>query len=273
MAFERPGESPLDYYKCRYGKSKLLFRGPKRDLKNGYYAFIGGTETYGKYVKDPFPELLEQEVGWPCVNFGALNAGVDAFLGDPSLLEVCEKAKGTVIQVMGAQNMSNRLYSVHPRRNDRFLKASQMLEMLFREVDFTEYSFTRHLLSSLKSLSPEKFSALEAELKEAWIARMKALSKRISGRTTLLWISDRLPEEEGPFEGNELGLDPLFVDRTMIEAVRPFVTDVVEVKIPAEMTLSGTAGMFFPPLEAGVASEMYGPDVHQYIADQLREMF
>ncbi len=36
---------------------------------------------------------------------------------------------------MGAQNLSNRFYAVHPRRNDRFLRASTLMKTIFREVD------------------------------------------------------------------------------------------------------------------------------------------
>ncbi len=270
MAYERMGESPIDYYQCRYGKSKLLFRGPKKDLKKGYYAFVGGSETFGKYVAEPFSELIEKEADWPCVNLGAVNAGVDAFVGDPAITEICSGAKTSFIQVMGAQNLSNRLYSVHPRRNDRFLKSSAMLETLFREIDFTEFSFTRHLLSSLKELSPEKFSVVEAELREAWVARMKGFVTRITGRTVLFWVSERAPDDLEVTGSNSLGLDPLFIDRDMIEAIRPLVTEVVEVKIPKSLANAGVAGMQFPPMEQGVAEEMYGPDVHKYIAEHLR---
>ncbi len=60
----------------------------------------------------------------------------------------------TVIQVMGAHNMSNRFYAVHPRRNDRFLRASLgCCKTIYPEVDFTEFNFTRHMLTALATHS------------------------------------------------------------------------------------------------------------------------
>ena len=59
MSFAFPGETSLDYLPCRYGRSKLLFRGPRRDLTAPYAAVLGGGETYGKYVARPFPALVE----------------------------------------------------------------------------------------------------------------------------------------------------------------------------------------------------------------------
>ena len=59
MAFENPGQGALDYFPCRYGHSKLLFRGPRRKLDGAYCAVLGGSETYGKYVREPYPALIE----------------------------------------------------------------------------------------------------------------------------------------------------------------------------------------------------------------------
>ncbi len=267
MAYERPGESPIDYNQCRYGQSKLLFRGPRRDTSKAFCAFIGGTETYGKYIPEPFPSLVEAKLKMPCVNFGTVNGGVDVFVNDETIIGLCSKASVTVIQIMGAHNMSNRFYSVHPRRNDRFLKASTLMRTIFREVDFTEYAFTRHLLTSLKALSPDKFDVLEQELKAAWTARMELLLNRITGKVILLWVSDVSPDENDGTE--ELGHDPLFIDRKMIDHISTLAHDYVEVVVPPEVNRFGTEGMKFPQLEASAAQEMYGPDLHQMIAKKL----
>ena len=46
MTYDALGAGALDYLPCRYGTSKLLFRGPRRPLKEPYIAFLSGTETY-----------------------------------------------------------------------------------------------------------------------------------------------------------------------------------------------------------------------------------
>ena len=62
------------------------------------------------------------------VNLGCLNAGPDVYLNDPEILRIASKADVTVLQVVGAANLTNRFYTVHPRRNDRFLHASPWLQ-------------------------------------------------------------------------------------------------------------------------------------------------
>ena len=149
MSVHGGGQRALEYYPCRYGTSRILFRGPRRLLDGSYVAFLGSTETYGRFVEAPYPALLEDRLAVSCVNFGVVNAGVDLYLNDPGVMGLAAGAGAKVVQVMGAQNLSNRYYSVHPRRNDRFLRASDRLEALYPEVDFTEFHFVRHLLGKL----------------------------------------------------------------------------------------------------------------------------
>ncbi|MCX8509050.1 MAG: DUF6473 family protein, partial [Rhodobacteraceae bacterium] len=101
MAFEHPGDGSLDYVPCRYGTSKLLFRGPRRKLEGAFCAVLGGSDTYGKYVRDPYPALLERGLGTMMVNFGYMNAGADVFLNEPVIIDACNKARVTVVQLLG----------------------------------------------------------------------------------------------------------------------------------------------------------------------------
>jgi len=267
MAYENLGESLLDYYPCRYGKSKLLFRGPRRKLDGDYIAFLGSTETYGKYIEVPYPDLTEQLTGVRSVNFGCVNAGADVFLGDLTVLDACAAARLTVLQVMGAQNMSNRFYSVHPRRNDRFLRASALLQRIYREVDFTEFNFTRHLLTTLQALSDERFQLVRQELREAWIARTRTILQKIGGDVVLLWLADHSPDEEWNPEG--IGSDPLFVDRGMLLELQPLVKDIVEVVPSASAVAEGTDGMVYSPLEEPAAKELLSLGAHREAAEAL----
>ncbi len=267
MTYDYAGDTALDYFPCRYGQSKLLFRGPRRGLEGAYAAAIGGTETYGKFVAEPYPALAERALGLPVVNFGYMNAGTDVFVGEPVVLDACRRARVTVIQLTGAQNLSNRFYAVHPRRNDRFLRASMLMKTIFREVDFTEFHFTRHMLSVLKERSAEKFALLEEELKAAWIARMRNLLHKIGNRTVLLWITGASGGPHGPADG--LGHEPLFVDADMVMAIRPFAGDLVTITPSAAALDAGTGGMQFAPLDAAMAAAMPGPRVHAEIAAAL----
>ncbi|KIN62282.1 hypothetical protein Z946_1139 [Sulfitobacter noctilucicola] len=269
MTYDALGLGPLDYLPCRYGTSKLLFRGPRRDLTQPYLAFIGTTETYGKFIETPFPALVENTIGTNCANFGQQNAGIDAFSSDPFVMEAASAAQITVVQVMGAQNMTNRFYAVHPRRNDRFVTTSTLLRTIFREVDFADFHFNKHMLSCLKKVSPERFAAVQQELQDAWVARMRLMLKRISGKSIVLWLSDHAPEDEGNVEKDDIGRDPLFVTRDMMDEIAPYTTAVVEVVASTEALAQGTEQMLYDEMDIMAASQMLGPMAHKEAAEAL----
>ncbi len=266
MAYEDPGAGALDYFPCRYGKSKVLFRGPRRRLDGAYTVVLGGSETYGKFVADPFPALIERDLGMTVVNFGCMNAGIDVFVNDATMADACDAARLTVIQLVGAHNMTNRFYAVHPRRNDRFLRASQPMKSLFPEIDFTEFHFTRHMLSQLKRRAPERFGLVESELKAAWGARMRHFLTRLGGRSVLLWLTDY---HTGAAVRNAVGAEPLLVDEAMVAEVAEHAGALVRVDPSPEATASGTTGMIYPPFDEAAAMTMPGPMVHAEIAAAL----
>jgi hypothetical protein len=271
MRHDSVGEAGLSYAPCRYGNSRIFFRGPRRPLDGRYVAFVGSTETYGRFVDRPFPALLEEMTGQACVNLGCVNASIEAFVNEPAVWAACHDAALNVVQVMGAQNLSNRFYTVHPRRNDRFIRASTVLQALFPEVDFAEYCFTRHMLQALFEQDAARFAIVRTELQMAWAARMSRFLADIGPRTLLLWFSDNLPSDtpweqrNDPFAG-----EPLFVTRTMIDTLRPKVRGVVMVQPSARSRGMGTDGMVFSPAQRMAAEGLPNSQAHAEVADALR---
>ncbi|RMA40771.1 hypothetical protein D9R08_17680 [Rhodophyticola porphyridii] len=269
MSFAQPGHGPLEYQPVQYPGSQMMFRGPAQDLSGPYILCLGASETYGKFVSAPFPEQLGDRLDRPVVNMGAMNGGLDLILNDKAIAGAIEGADAVVLQITGAQNMTNRFYQVHPRRNDRFLKASSLLQTIYRDVDFTEFHFTRHMLSTLQVLSRDRFRIVVDELQQAWLARMRQLMGRIKVPVHLLWIADHTPEQE-PRE-NALGSDPLFITADMLEEVAAEAASLsLAVTAEAERQ-TPTRGMFFALREEAAARVLPGPMVHARAAEELAQ--
>jgi Domain of unknown function (DUF6473) len=262
MAYVHPGTGVPDYFPCQYGRSRLTFRGPRRDLTGEYIAMLGGSETFGRFVL--WPALCEDRLGIPVANLGCLNAGPDVFLSDAGLLEVAGQAHVAVLQIVGAQNLSNRFYSVHPRRNDRFLAATPLLRGLYRDVDFTEIHFTRHLIAALRARGPERFAPVAAELRQVWVERMGAVLTALPKRRVLVWTDDVPPPEPGGHAGRSL-----LVDLEMIRALAPMATAQVVHVTSDQARAEGLGGMQFGPAEERAAHGLPGPAAHQELADRL----
>ncbi len=270
MAFEYLGQGAQNYYPCRYGASKIMFRGPEKSLTGNYCAAIGGSETYGKFVDQPYPDLLETLTGRSIVNLGCMNAGIDVFANDPAILEICKKADITVIELTGAQNMSNIYYSVHPRRNDRFLEASDKLRSLYKKVDFTEIHFTGHLLNVLEKNSPKHFDSLRIELRRQWVVRMQTMLGLIGGKIILLWLSEHGPDDAS--HPQKPIRDPGFLGRSMLDQLSDLVVGVVEIVATPDEISAGHERMYFSQMEEPAARQMLGPVVHEAAALKLETL-
>lgn len=263
MAYAYDGAGALDYFPCRYGTSRHLFRGPGRAFEGDYIAALGGSETYGRFIETPWPALVEQALGRPVVNLGILNAGIDAYLDDPASLAVAAGAGLRLVQVMGAVNLNNRFYRVHPRRNDRLIAATADLHKLYPEIDFTEFNFTRHLIKRLMVLDGDRFDIVVRELQAAWRQRMLRLLADTGGPTRLLWFAECPPP--GPDQPWQIGQGmPPLVDRRMLDQMRPLVEDMIEV-VPPRWGGS-LEGKRFDPLQVPAALALPGPKAHDKAA-------
>jgi hypothetical protein len=251
----------LNYYPCRYGASRTVFRGPRVSTDGPYTVVIGGSEVYGKHIEDPFCDQLAERTGRQVLNLGIVNAGVDVFLNDDALMEVVSGAECVIVQAMGAGNMSNRFYSVHPRRNDRFLKQTAHMEKLFPSIDFSDFSFMRHMLHALRDRAPDAFGTLVEELQDHWIARMRDLLGCVRGQRVLLWIEKR--SDEG------LGHEPLFVTADMMQQLEDRIDKVVHWNTSKDIGGNGDLKSTIQEMELVQPSTVLSQTAHDSIATVL----
>ncbi|WP_424975763.1 DUF6473 family protein [Dinoroseobacter sp. S124A] len=251
MTYVRHGAPALNYSACHYPGLEMAFRGPKRSLCEPYVTFLGGTAFYGRYVTHAIPDRVEAAIGLGCVNLGLMNAGVDA-MGAEGMVSLANGGMATVIEVVGAQNLSNQFYRVHPRRNDRMVTPTRLFRQVFPELDLCEVHFTRHLLALMKREAPSRYDTVVEELRSAWVEHMARLLEALKGPSVLLWV---VP---APLPGGEPGLDqdPLLVDRASVQAISGLVDRVVEVRETPSITAQGLLGMQIPETESPIASHV-----------------
>ncbi|GHF68590.1 hypothetical protein GCM10017056_44670 [Seohaeicola zhoushanensis] len=267
MSFEFPGAMSPEVTYCQYGGSRLKCRGPARGLDAPYVAILGGVETFGRFVQTPFVEQLERDTGRICVNLGTANAGVDAWLGDAALVRVAAAAEMALIQLPGAQMLSNPFYRVHPRRNDRFLEPLPALRALCPGVDFTEFTFVNHMLTALAATSPEGFAEVRAALQSAWTARMEELLGHFPRPPVLLWLRyDTTPVNRAP---SPLSQHPALVGAEMVEGLRPRAAHVVALDLATASAAHELKRMRFGAMQAPAAAQTIGPSAHRQVAQAL----
>ncbi|WP_158965409.1 DUF6473 family protein [Chachezhania sediminis] len=260
MSFHARGAgAPVDE-SCHYGTSRLECRGPQRSLAAPYIAVLGSCESYGRFVDVPFADLVERRVGQTVVNLGAVTAGIDTFLRDQVILKIAQDADRVVIQAMKPEHLSNRLYRVHPRRNDRFLAPSELLRKLYPDVDFTNIHYTGDLLRLLLQHSPDRFDVVRAELRKAWMARMRTLLGHFPGRGMVLWARYRNPL---------VGPADVRVDEDMIDSLDDCCVGVIRVTVESAQDAGDFDTFTIGAMPVPAAAYLIGATGHQAIADKL----
>ncbi len=245
IAIEEAGEIEL----YRFGRSKQVYRGPQPDLRQPYYAFIGGSEPFGKFVLEPFPQLVEKATGITCANWGSPGAGPGFFLKDPVILEACSEAEICVVQVMDPVALSNRMYSVFPRRNLRLHSVSETMKQLYPDVDFGKFKYVPAMLRKLQEVDSKAYVVVEREQQSAWLSRMLELLQDIETDKLLLWLQPECTDAQCRIVSDD-----------MMEIVGKHATRLIKVTVPIrtrrELLFGG------PIKESGWMTK----DVHELVA-------
>ncbi len=121
----------------------------------------------------------------------ARTEGIDARLADPLVPERARRAACFVMLLPPVGNMSNPFYTVHPRRNDRFVAAHPPLRRLFPETDFAEFVFTGHLLGMLAATCDTRFAVIARALRPLWLERLHLHLQALPPRGVMLHLPAR----------------------------------------------------------------------------------
>lgn len=275
--YQKPDQALIDYEGYKWGRLNQVYRGPEPDLSRPYVACVGAAQTFGRYVERPFPSLLADELKMPVANFGAASAGPGFFLRDAAVIEAASSAALCVVQVMSARSLSNRLFKVQLSRNAQIEAVSKSLEALFPHIDFETFTYAHNMLNQIADEDPDKFVAVEAELKAAWVARTRVLLQSIQTRRVLFWFSERNPDEvpSAGVDGQALKY-PQFVDQEMLDAVTPLVDRVVRCVTSAGMPqslLKDGEAVLQTPFGMPVSENRYypSPEMHAEAAAALAQ--
>ena len=275
MAEHQIDDPLFDYKIYRFGRTPQVFRGPQPDLRDHYIAFIGGSNTFGRYNDSPYADQIGDRIGRTVLNLGTDGAGPGFFLGDPEVLRSAMDADLTIVTVMCAPATSNRMFAVRPRRNLRLHTISDLLAGIYPEVDFSRFSFTKGMLKHLHALDESRFKLVVNEMKNAWIGRMQTLLSTIETKTLLFYLSERDPDDISTPSGDITDMKyPQFVDRAMLDAVKPaadgYVECVTSAGMPQDLRVDGHAVLFRPTGEPiNENTEFASPEMHAAATEAL----
>lgn len=199
----------------------LLYRGPAPDLKAPYFSTLGAAQVFGRFTDRPFPAQLAQSLGMQVFNAGMSGAGPSFFLKRPELITLVNGGRMAIVHLMSGRSVSNRLLKVGDNQGTA----------LKRTQPGARPQFAEEVYKSLLRESPaEDLIALREENRDVYVRQMVDLLRRITVPKIILYWSAREPEygeDIGDIERYWGGF-PHFVNRSVVEAIKPFADEYVE---------------------------------------------
>lgn len=197
------------------------FRGPLPAAMYGMpkITFLGAAQTFGRFVRVPFPDIVGSFFSLGVLNLGHAGASARFYLNKPGLLEYASKSAVTVVQVMSARSAENSEFACPDGRNT-----------LVRRGDGRRMMGAPAYTWLLNEKGPERALEVVRETQARWVQETIELAQRIRTRKVLFWFSVR-PTAFHPKPDSLkslMGKFPHFVSREMIEEVAPYFDDFVE---------------------------------------------
>ena len=220
----RQGYQQTDAHIVNYEMYKLpgvergYFRGPPV-LGEEYVACVGAAQTFGRFVRRPFPRLLSRALDIEALNLGRGGAGPTYPLADPVLLQYINRAKLVIVQVLSGRSQSNSVF--------RTINHGMVGTNALNGCNMDAGEFYTWLLQQEQPFARQ----IVAETRQKYVSAMTELLAVIKPPKILLWFSTRTPEYEEQWElpaWRLLGAFPQLVNRTMVEQLRTHAEAYVE---------------------------------------------
>ncbi|MEM8629760.1 MAG: DUF6473 family protein [Pseudomonadota bacterium] len=189
----------VDYQMYQDARTGLSFRGPKPNVEAGQYATcFGAAQTLGCFCEHPFPALLQSSLGLEFVNFGYGGAGPRFYLRHPELIEIANRGRFAIVQVMSGRSEDNQLFQSNgleylvDRASGEQLSADEAYRRLLE----------RHRIKGLPGNigravrvfhAPKDVREVLSETRRNWVESYLELFSKLHVPIILLWFSKRSP--------------------------------------------------------------------------------
>ncbi len=229
----------VDYQLYQLLGTELQFRGPEPQLAEGeYFSCLGAAQTFGCFTEQPYPALLQKQMGTTALNLGYGGAGPRFFNRHPELLEIVNQGKFAIVQIMSGRSEDNsRFESRGLERLTRRSNGKQMsADAAWRSVLEFRYAWRRLPFGQglarqfCRLYGRADAKRLLRETRKHWLNSYTELLSAIRVPKILLWFSKRSPDFHESFDDLQhfMGPYPQFVTREMVEAIVDQAEDYVE---------------------------------------------
>ena len=214
VGYQKTDRKVVDYDLWFMGGQNLAIRGPQYDFsfQGNRLACLGAAQTFGRFVKDPYPNQLGKLLGQPIINFGFSGAGPEYFLKRKALISSVQEFETVIFQVMSARSVSAGAFECNHKNNG-----------MLRQLDGADNGWRLAaiaLKSFFEEFGPSAFKAQIEQQQKAWLEGYIQLGKFFTGRKILLWMSEIEPRNALNLESFDMTTFPHFVTSQMLSELQ-----------------------------------------------------
>jgi len=199
------------------------FRGPPlapEVLASGEYCtVIGAAQSLGVYAQAPYPALITERTGLPCLNLATGGGTAGFFASQPALIDIANRGRFVILQVMTARTEGNS--------RGEPIGINFMRDRLTGEQEITEAYWLR-LLAEERDIVPR----LIEESRASWRASYRNLLAKLTVPCVLFFYSTKPEDEEVNYAATTrdefYGSFPQFVDMASVREIAALCTDYAE---------------------------------------------
>ncbi|PZO13578.1 MAG: hypothetical protein DCF25_15895 [Leptolyngbya foveolarum] len=225
LGYQKSDAEIVDYniWKLWTPQCGLAMRGPQpASLKPGEYCTsIGAAYTFGRFVAQPYPELLGKALNISSLNLGFSGVG-PSFFNQPrhrALIELINRSKFATLSLLSGRSQSNSQFKTAWYSQEQYILENG-------KVVPADYAYQQLLDNSDRAT----VMALVEETRSRYLDEFIRLLEKITVPKVLLWFSKRSPDYEA--SGDTLfklfGNFPHLINREMVEVLRLHCDDYVE---------------------------------------------
>jgi hypothetical protein len=185
--YQRSDAHIIDYELYELPGVDDVFRGPPV-TSGDYIACVGAAQTFGRFVRAPFPALISCSLGIAALNLGRGGAGPAFHLSNAGIMEYINRARMVIVQVLSGRSQSNSIFSIPGHR----VRGTNLVDG--RELSADQF------YTWLMGEDPVLARKIVAETRENYVLAMTRLLNAIKPPKVLLWFSVRSPDYQERWE-------------------------------------------------------------------------
>ena len=225
LGYQKSDAEIVDYqiWHMRTPKRTLAMRGPSpASLKpKDFCASIGAADTFGRFVAQPYPQLLGEALGISSLNLGFSGVGPSFYnqANNKTLIKLINNAKFVTISCFSGRSQENSRFKTTWQSQERYLlEDGQTIP--------ADYAYQR----LLEECDRPTVMALVEETRARYLDEFIQLLEKITVPKVLLWFSKRSPDYKTTYDTvlNLMGGFPHLVNRNMLEILKPYCDEYVE---------------------------------------------